>query len=328
MIDLSGKKILFIAPKFYSYHTQIIHYMESKNALVTFYPEDIYTPLYRAAKKLLPFLARAIKKRYLDGILESVSPNAYDTVFVIRGGILTPDAMETLKTKLPNAKFVMYQWDSNQQSNYEPIISYFDHVKTFDKEDAKRYGLEYLPLFYAHRYKEIAEHKQPKQYDIVFYGAYHSDRLEIVKFIDAFCQANGLTFKHHLYITKMALFRLLCFGILKFKDLDYLKTYSVGMDEILNVYKKSFATLDIELNIQFGLTMRTFEALGAGLKLITTNKNIQDEPFYNDQNITILDRNHLHIDLDFFKTDFLSDLAFERYLFENWFNNVFEEDKR
>ena len=126
----------------------------------------------------------------------------------------------------------------------------------------------------------------------------------------------------------MALFRLLCFGVVKFKDLGYLKTYSVGMDEILNVYKESLATLDIELTIQYGLTMRTFEALGAGLKLITTNKNIKDEPFYNDQNITILDRNHLHIDLDFFKNDFQSDLAFERYLFENWFNNVFEEDKR
>jgi|SRR3989339_541934 len=328
MIDLSGKKILFIAPKFYSYHTQIIHYMESKNAFVTFYPEDIYTPFYRAAKKLLPFVAEAIKKKYLDEILESVTPGLYDIVFVIRGGILSPSAMKMLKAKLPNGRFVMYQWDSNRQSHFEPILPYFDSVKTFDKEDAKRYAIEYLPLFFTHHYKEIAEHKRPKQYDIVFYGAYHSNRLEIVKFVDTFCLANGLIFKHHLYITKMARFRLLCSGAIKFKDLGYLKTYSVGMDEILNVYKESFATLDIELNIQYGLTMRTFEALGAGLKLITTNKNIKDEPFYNDQNITILDRNHSHIDLDFFKNDFLSDLAFERYLFENWFNNVFEEDKR
>lgn len=327
MIDLSGKRILFIAPKFYSYHSQIIHFMESKNALVTFYPEDIYTPLYRTAKKLLTFVAEAIKKKYLYEILEHVTPNSYDIVFVIRGGILSPYAMETLKAKLPNGYFIMYQWDSNQQSHFEPILPYFDTVKTFDKEDAKRYTIEYLPLFYTHHYQEIAKLKQPKRYDIVFYGAYHSDRLKIVKYIDAFCQTNNLIFKHHLYITKMALFRLLCTGAVKFKDLRYLKTYSVGMDEILNVYKESFSTLDIELNIQYGLTMRTFEALGAGLKLITTNTYIQDEPFYNPQNITILNRNNLCIDLDFFKTDFLNDPSFERYLFENWFNNVFEKDK-
>ena len=328
MIDLSGQKILFIAPKFYSYHTQIIDFMESKSGSVTFYPEDIYSPLYRFFNKLFPAVAARFKERYRNTIIESVSPNAYDIVFVIRGGILSPSAMESLRQKLPNAEFVMYQWDSNRQSNYEPIISYFDRVKTFDKEDAQKFGVDYIPLFYTKKYGEVAKNKRPKRYDLVFYGAYHSDRLDVIKHIDTFCQANGLIFKHHLYITKMALFRLLCFGVVKFKDLGYLKTYSVGMDEILNVYKESLATLDIELTIQYGLTMRTFEALGAGLKLITTNKNIKDEPFYNDQNITILDRNHLHIDLDFFKNDFQSDLAFERYLFENWFNNVFEEDKR
>ncbi len=325
MIELSGKKILFIAPKFYTYHEEIIDFMKSKKASVTFYAEDIYTPLYRMSNKIFPSFANSIKDNYKSDILKSVSNDSYDLVFVIRGGILTPSVMENLKKKLPFAKFVMYQWDSNQQSKYESIIKYFDIVKTFDKEDAKKYGLEYLPLFYTKRYDDVAKNKQSRRYDIVFYGAYHSDRLESIKHIDEFCKKNNLIFRYHLYITKMAFFRLFCLRKIKIQDLQYLKTYSVKIDDILDIYKKSFAILDIELNIQNGLTMRTFESLGAQLKLITTNINIKNEPFYNDKNITILNRNDLKIDLEFFQNDFIADVNFQKYLFENWFNSLFKE---
>lgn len=322
MIDLEGKRVLFIAPKFYTYHTQIIDFIEAKKGYVTFYPEDIYTPFYRFTQKLFPSIASKLKKRYRDHIIESVTTDGYDIVFVIRGGILSPSAMEALKQKLPKARFIMYQWDSNRQSNYKPLIDYFDVVKTFDRVDAREYALEYLPLFYTDRFTQIANNKLPKQYDLVFYGAYHSDRLKIVQQIEQFCQNNHLRFKYHLYITKMALFRLFCFGVISLKDLKYLKIYSVDMNHILNVYRSSFATLDIELNIQHGLTMRTFEALGAGLKLITTNAQIQEEPFYNPQNIALLDRNHIHIDLDFFKSPFSLDPCLKHYHIDQWLTTL------
>ena len=48
-----------------------------------------------------------------------------------------------MKKKLPKAKFVMYQWDSMEQSHYNSIIKYFDKVKTFDMSDSKIYNLNY-----------------------------------------------------------------------------------------------------------------------------------------------------------------------------------------
>jgi len=327
VIDISNKKILFIAPKFYSYHQEIINFIESKNATVKFFAEDIYTPLYRFSNRIFPLLAKYLKQQYVDKILDDSEKKDYDIVFVIRGGILAPDTMEKLKKNLHNAKFVMYQWDSNQQSNYENIIKYFDCVKTFDKEDAKKYNLEYLPLFYSKQYEDIKLHKKQKKFDIVFFGAYHSDRLEIVKFMDNFCTKNNLKFKYHLYITKMGLFRLIFIGVIKLEDLKLFKTYTVNTSEIIDVYSKSFAVLDIELNIQNGLTMRTFETLGAGLKLITTNKNIQNEPFYNQQNVMIIDRLNYKIDLNFFKIDFFDDEDFAKYSLRSWFNNLFKDLK-
>mgnify|MGYP000520519626 FL=1 len=141
MIEISNKKILFIAPKFYNYHQEIIDYMESNGADVTFFAEDIYTPLYRFSNKIIPKLADSIKKKYIDMIVNDTVKNAYDIVFVIRGGILSPYVMDKIKINLPNAKYIMYQWDSNNQSKYEDIIKYFDIVKTFDRKDAKKYAV-------------------------------------------------------------------------------------------------------------------------------------------------------------------------------------------
>lgn len=99
----------------------------------------------------------------------------------------------------------------------------------------------------------------------------------------------------------------------------------MSVAEIIDIYSQSFSVLDIELNIQSGLTMRTFETLGAGLKLITTNKNIQNEPFYNQHNIAIIDRLYYNVDLNFFSDSFLNNDKFVQYSFKNWCDNLFKE---
>lgn len=319
---LKGKKILFIAPKFYSYHNEIIDFMESNGAKVTFFAEDIYTPLYRFCNRIFPKFATYIKKQYINRIIDDTYENNYALVFVIRGGILSPSVLEQIKTNLPNSKYIMYQWDSNNQSKYENIIKYFDIVKTFDKEDAKKYNIEYLPLYYSKEYEQLKICKKEKKYDIVFFGAYHSNRLDIIKYIEYFSIENNLNFKYHLYITKMGLFRLVFMGIIKISDLTYLKTYKVSRKKILDTYRYSFSVLDIELNIQNGLTMRTFEALGSNLKLLTTNSNIINEPVYNQNNILIIDTDRPNIELNFFDTDFKDDEILKNYSFEKWINNL------
>lgn len=325
MYQFENKNIMMIAPKFYDYHQEIIKSIESMGANVTFFPEEIHNPIYRVLARVVPALARVWKNIYLKKIFANAASSFYDIVFVIRGGVLSPSAMEELRLKLPNAKFVMYQWDSMRQSQYESIIKYFDVIKTFDREDSKKYRLEYQPLFYAQKYKDAAKNKNKKKYDLVFYGAFHSDRLEIVKYFDNFCKANTLVFKYHLYITRLALIRFLLSGYLGIADLKYLKTSTVGAEELLSVYQESFAVLDVELNIQSGITMRTFEALGSGLKLITTNTQVQKEHFYNSENIYILDRTNLNVDLNFFRSNFCYQESFERYEFSNWLNSLFRE---
>ena len=109
----------------------------------------------------------------------------------------------------------------------------------------------------------------------------------------------------------------------------YLKTYSVETNEILEIYKQSFAVLDIELNIQNGLTMRTFEALGSGKKIITTNTEIKKYPFYNENNVFVIDRENIVLQKTFFDSPFiqLDSVLYENMSITGWLKAIFFETK-
>jgi len=319
-----NKKVLFIAPKFYNYHTQIIEELKFEGYNVTFYPEMEHSLLYRISNTLSKKLNNYLTQKYIDEILQSTTQNEYDVFFVIRGGYFSAEWLEKLRLKLPKTKFLMYQWDSTKQNNYLPLIKHFDRVQTFDMVDAKEYNLDYLPLFYTKQYKDLTQKKKIKKYDLVFFGAYHSDRLEVIKHMEKLFKENGLSFKYHLFISKLALFRLLLTRVIGFNELHFFKTYSVPSDEIIETYKETTAVLDIELSIQNGLTIRTFETLGANLKLVTTNEKIKKEIFYNTDYIMCIDRKNIKIDLDFFKKEKKIDNNFEEFYLESWLNKIFK----
>ena len=51
--------------------------------------------------------------------------------------------------------------------------------------------------------------------------------------------------------------------------------------EVIDYYRRAKVIIDLPHHLQAGLTMRVFEALGAGRKLITMNSHIAEEPFYD-----------------------------------------------
>ena len=85
---------------------------------------------------------------------------------------------------------------------------------------------------------------------------------------------------------------------------DYSKTYQYK--DIAQYCSESRAILDIAHPLQTGLTMRTIEVLfGIGRKLITTNKDIINYDFYNENNILIINRENLEIPKSFFEKEFI-----------------------
>ena len=323
MVNFKDRKILLIAPNFYEYHTQIIKVLENKNSRVTFVSEMSETLLYRIFRKISPRLKKYLEKRHVDKIIYQTSIIEFNYVFVIRGGCLTSNSMEKIKANLPHAHFLMYQWDSLKQNNYLPIIDFFHVTKTFDRSDAAFLNIDYLPLFYSEKYKNIKKIKSFKKYDLIFVGAQHSDRYKIIKDLCFFLSKNELKFKVHLYIKLLPLMRELITQRISFRDLRFFKIYRLSTNDIVNLYSKSKAVLDIELNIQNGLSIRTFEALAGGMKLITTNKNITKELFYDPESIMIIKRNDIHFDINFFNKKNNPSKLIEKYGIDEWIYFLF-----
>ena len=101
----------------------------------------------------------------------------------------------------------------------------------------------------------------------------------------------------------------------------------MSQDKIIEIFDNSKVVLDINHPLQFGLTMRTIECIGAEKKLITTNKNIKDYDFYNPNNILIIDRENINIDMSFFEKEYqtLPDELYKKYSLTNWLRNIFME---
>jgi len=313
-----NNKILFIGPEFYNYHREIILELERRGKQVDFYSEMNQSVLYRIANKLSQTCTKNLEDKHINAILDRIDIDMYDTVFIIRGGYFTPVSMLRLKKLLPKAKFIMYQWDSVEQNNYLPLVPYFDHVQTFDMKDAEKYGISYLPLFYTQQYQQLAEKQRKKKYDLVFFGAYHSNRLDIIKQISAQFEKQGLVFNSHLYITKLALLRLLVKRVITFKEISFFKTFSASSDQIIKTYNETEAVLDVELSIQNGLTIRTFEVLGANLRLVTTNSNIKNESFFDEQRILLVDRHNIQIPVAFFHQILSNNNKYDQFHIRHW----------
>ena len=74
---------------------------------------------------------------------------------------------------------------------------------------------------------------------------------------------------------------------------------------------------------QNGLTIRSMEVLGAGLKLITTNKNIINEDFFSEKSIMVIDRQNIKMDSTFFDHDQISPLD-KKYTLKLWLSHILQ----
>jgi hypothetical protein len=99
----------------------------------------------------------------------------------------------------------------------------------------------------------------------------------------------------------------------------------LAYSEVIKIFYASQAILDIEHPRQRGLTMRTLEVVGAGKKLITTNKHIKDYPFYDPSRIALIDRDNPEVASSFFQDDPGSNAPshIANYEIREWIRQVF-----
>ncbi len=328
--DLKGKKILFFSVQTFNLEKEIIKKLEQRGAIVTYYDErpanNNFTKgiirVYRG------FLQKKIKQ-YYDSILKKIEKEQFDYLFVNRGEVITSDFLEKFIIQHPNCKRIFYTWDSFKNHNHPTtILTYFHKKFTFDRNDAKKYQIGFRPLYFMDRYREVLENKNnPIKYDLLFLGTAHSDRYIISSKVADWCTQNGLTsFCYYYMHGKMVYYYKRLFDkTFKTFDIKKLSFKSLTIDDIIQLYKQSNVVLDINHPGQVGLTMRTFESIGAGKKLLTTNEDIVNYPFYNPNNVKILDRKNIQIEKEFFESPYedLQKEMYEKCSIDGWINELF-----
>jgi hypothetical protein len=329
---LANKKILFLSVRTFNLEVEIKNKLEELGAQVTYYDER---PANNNFIKGIIRLRRSLVQKRIDDyykkILLAESTIRFDYLFVNRGEIVPAFFLKELKKMQPNCQFIFYTWDSfTNHSHPITILKYFDRKFTFDSDDAVKYKIKFRPLFFLDGYKYIKNSSQLKsKYNLLFLGTAHSDRYKISSALVDYCNQNGLTSFCYYYMHGRLVYLYKKIFDHSFKEFDYKKLSftSLNTKQIFDLYKNSDVILDINHPGQRGLTMRTFESIGAGKKMITTNIEIKKYSFYNPNNILVIERENIQFSKSFFETNYedISIEAYNRMSIEGWINCLFFE---
>ncbi|NNA97964.1 hypothetical protein [Pseudomonas gessardii] len=329
--SLQGKKVLYIAPRFFGYESEIRDELTKRGAHVDFLLDRPFdTPLLKAITRVSRELVIGAADRFYENQLESLKGQDYDYVFVINGQTLSSVTLARWHQYYPRAKFVLYMWDSFGNRRWAvDNLNYFDVKFTFDREDAKAYGLNFRPLFFSSGFE--ASSQVAIEWDISFIGTAHTDRYAIASKVAA---ALGKKSKIYWYLFLQApwvywLYKISNRSFREAKLTDF-KFSSLTKSDVQSIFNASGCILDIEHPKQTGLTMRTLETLGARKKLVTTNQSVRHYDFFDECNICVVDRWAPKIPSDFLTTPYrdIDVNIYHSYRLEGWVDEIFQVAQR
>lgn len=326
---LKEKNILIISIKFFNYENLIKKQLETMGAHVDLYDERPSNSFFSKAIIRIKKELYSVKiNQHFKKITEEIKNKKYDYFLLIKGEATPKFFLDFLKSNNPDIQLIFYTYDSfKNNSNGLEISNYFNTKFTFDSQDAIQYKMGFRPLFFAEDYGRLNCTTKVFLNDLAFIGTAHSDRYSISEKAKMWCEKQTLNMFTFYFSPSKILFKFKKLADKEFKNFDEKKISfkSLTHKEIVDIYENTKVILDINHPGQNGLTMRTFETLGAGRKLITTNPKVKIYPFYDSQNIYIIERGNIQFEEDFFKTDFkeMSSEIRESMSLKGWVQEVF-----
>ena len=336
MVELKDKKILFIGPKTFNYELEIIRELENFYCRVTYINDKLFTNIILIIiLRLFPRILWPISTKKFKKMIEFEQKDYFDIVFIIKGEAVSPSLLKWIKENHINARFIMYLWDSVANVKYVASkFKYFDKVLSFDPEDCKKFNnLLYRPLFFVNSYLNKLDAKE-KASRLFFLGTLNGDRRIVVSKINEAIK-DRFQFEYklfvrsriELYIYKLQKYFCIFFGLNFYSIANKnLILEPMSTDQISEKFNNCSVVLDINHPDQSGLTMRTFEVLVSGKKLITTNKNIFFHEFYDESLIEVIDRVNPNPRQVFFETKSASlcNDFYEKYSCRGWILEIFK----
>ncbi|SHJ12495.1 hypothetical protein SAMN05444280_11190 [Tangfeifania diversioriginum] len=259
----------------------------------------------------------------INEMFNYIKKRSYDIILIKAPFMIEHEFFQRLIFHFPNATKINYNWSSVEKFDFLPYKKYFDIIYSFDIKDCEKYELNYHPLFYLPEFKKIGLN-HPKKFDISFIGTYfNKGRYEFFQDFIKLLNNKNKKVKHKFYFyspNKKKNLKLLFKNPSTFK---YIGSNFLPLNSVVEIMSNSVSMIDYPMDIQTGLTMRTFETIAAGLLLITTNEYIKREPFYDSERIKIIKPDLSDFDFDFIHSYIPSwDPSFEKYSIDNWIKNI------
>ena len=322
--------ILLWAPMFFGYE-QVIkdHLISIGHKVYLIHDRPFKSSFLRAVTSKIPNIISFFLIIYYKKKLRAINID-FDYILVIKGQTLSPTVMDFILAKNANAIKILYLWDSIKNSkNAFKNLDKFDKVFSFDLNDCQNFKFDYRPLFYSLNFDctyRSNEHHDSRNLVVGFLGTIHSDRLKV---INKFSRQNpSLNLKKFMYLHRPWVFTI---KYLTDKNFRIYKKYNfeytpLTLNEGAKFLSKCDAVLDIEHTNQSGLTMRTIECIGLNKRLITTNRAIINQDFYDRKTVRVIDRDNPVVEEKFLTqkefSGYPKDIRF-KYSLEGWIKDIF-----
>ncbi|MGL5376903.1 MAG: hypothetical protein ACRDAT_01170, partial [Cetobacterium sp.] len=241
----------------------------------------------------------------------------YNYSLSIGGECFTENTINKIRKYSPEIVSIKYIFDKTGNEYLDKARKKYDLIYSFEKEDAEKYNLKFRTSFFID--KEI---KSDRKLDCYYLGALREDkRYFFMKKFREYCINNSLKYDFKLFLKRKNSKDIYDIkDILSFQKLTY-------KENIENV-KKSKVVVELNYFTQNGLTLRTFECIGAETKLVTENKDICNYDFYNSDNIYILkdEKDIENIPVSFFEKPYIKidENIKEKYSLDGFIKEIFK----
>ena len=325
------KKILFIYKNKTLAKKFVEHLKKNNYEVYEFFNEVI--PLYNISKlqKLENIFHRFFRKdiQYIHKIYTKNFNNhsqkklrelkkcktKFDYCLVIRGDLVPEFVIKHARSI--SKKMVDFQLDGlSVSSKILDYQKYFDDIFVFDPDDVKKYpeaALHFLPNCYFGE----PDFSIPSEIDLLYIGQYLDERNVQLKNLHQYLEEHQLSYTSHTSLYRGRDFIPLHHKILHHK-------ISTTYQENIDFVKKSKTLIDFKRDEHDGLSLRFFEAMQYGKKIITDNFSVKNYDFYHPNNIFVTDFVHLDGIVDFLNKPYqsLPSELVEKYSFKNWINTI------
>jgi hypothetical protein len=349
--NIKNKKILFIAFPFFNYEYLIKKELENLGADVDYFPGKFHTEDFHDNPHLLSAFISFIcnpkyKRNYtreLYCFIESKN-KIYDILFVIQTYPASEELIQKLKIANSQFKSYIYFWDSFSLFKNSSKIKYFDYSFSFDKNDCKRHKkLIHLHGFYPHIENNGNENiiydwsyigsvypmssyridfinkliKNSKEQNLSFYARLKYYNIEIQN--SGFLKLVRKLYQFIFHPKAINFYR----KINKYSSMGFLYTDTITLETVMKIQNQSKCVIDINYRNRTGITFQCFPIIARNKKLITTNKSIVHESFYNPNNILVIDEKKPEIDMEFIQKPCIPvDISYLRI--DNWLKIIFK----